>query len=67
MSTPADPITFSLTNNGTSNIAIRSISYANNSYVQHVADYTGIGGSSGNTDADTIVRYTKTYQYIWRN
>lgn len=63
MSTPATPITFSLHNNGTHDIAIRSISYNDDSHIQHVADYTGIGGSPGDTRPDTIIRYIKTYLY----
>jgi len=63
MTTPATPITFTLHNSGIHDIAIRSISYLDDSQIQHVADYTGIGGSPGDSRPDTIVRYTKTYQY----
>jgi len=63
MSTPATPITFTLHNNSTSSIAIRSISYVDAAEIQHVSDYTGIGGTSGDTRGDTIVRHTKLYEY----
>lgn len=63
MSIPATPIEFTLHNNGTHDIAIRYITYVNDSQIQHVADYTNLGGTSGDTRPDTKNTYVKTYQY----
>lgn len=60
MSSPATPITYTLTNQGTNDIDIRSISYATDSNIQHHADYSNFnyGGadSTANTSADQYVK-----------
>lgn len=63
MSIPATPITFTLLNTGTHDIIINSIAYEDDSRIQHVADYTGLGGPSGDTRPSTVDQYKKRYQY----
>lgn len=62
MATPATPITFKLENKTTDQIAIRSITYVDDSNVTHHADYSNFAyGGTDNTGTTTVITHIKQY------
>ena len=62
MSTPATPITYTLSNRGIADIDLKNISYVDDSNIQHYSDYSNFNyGGTDNTSDSSAEQYVKRY------